>query len=1103
MKLTTMILLLALTTASATTYGQKITLSEKNATLKQLITKIRVQSGYGFLYTDDMLANTKPITVELKEASLEDALDAIFKNQPLEYAVEQKNIVIKIKSPTFLERLANRWASIDASGRVVDSENRPLPGASVKVKKTGKGVSTDKDGRFFLRGVEEGTVLVVSFVGYLPKEVGASANMGNVVLEQSLSKLDEVQVIAYGTTTQRLSTGNVTTIKADVIEKQPVNNPLLALQGRVPGLFIEQATGFAGTGVKVRIQGQNSLGYGSDPLYVIDGVPYPSQLLQGGNPILGNSGNGGVANPSAGNPLSFFNPSDIESIDVLKDADATAIYGSRAANGAILITTKKGKVGDIRANLNLQSGYAKVPKKLDLMSTQQYLDMRKTALRNDGIISPDMGPYSDSDLNGNWDSSRYTDWQKELIGGTASYQDMNTSVSGGSNQTTYLVGAGYHRETSVFLGDFADQKGSIHFSLNSVSINQRFKMQFSGGYLYDHNMLPTIDFTRNAMSLAPVAPSLYQSDGSINWEPNKSGNTTFGVNPVAILYNHFLSKANTLNSNLSFSYTIFPGLDLKSNFGYNSIGIKTTNKSFPKSFYPEAQPYMSRSTAFGNSNSNSWSIEPQLTYSRNILKGRLEVLLGATINEQRNENLQMVGYGFLSDQVMDDLMSAPNTFISSTFRSLYKYNAIFGRFNYNWKDKYILNLTGRRDGSSRFGPKSQFHNFAAIGTAWIFSKEKFIQDHLHFLSFGKLRGSYGTTGSDQIPDYRFLSLYDPVAQDNPYQGSLVYAPNGLTNPYLQWEETKKIQFGLDLGVLNDRLLLNTNHFINYSSNQLSGYNLPSTTGAGFILRNQNYKIKNSGWELTLSSINLRDKDFYWSSNVNLTVPKSLLVDYPDIIKSSASSTAIIGQPLTSTRVYHFLGVDPTTGKYQFADRDGNPTFSPKPLDDKTVVIDFAPKFYGGIQNTLSFKKFQLDFFFSFVKKAVLNDLYFGNGTPGNFNGGTYNQPVLISEAWKNPGDISRIQKFTSTDDQYQSGRDAYESDGAYVNASYIRLKNVFLSWTLPDLWTKQVRFRKCSLFMQGQNLLTITGYAGLDPETVSSFTLPPLRVITFGVKVEL
>jgi len=1100
MKLTTMILLLALTTASATTYGQKITLSEKNATLKQLITKIRVQSGYGFLYTDDMLANTKPINVELKEASLEDALDAIFKNQPLEYAVEQKNIVIKIKSPTFLERLANRWASIDASGRVVDSENRPLPGASVKVKKTGKGVSTDKDGRFFLRGVEEGAILVVSFIGYLPKEVSASANMGSVVLEQSLSKLDEIQVIAYGTTTQRLSTGNVTTIKADVIEKQPVNNPLLALQGRVPGLFIEQATGFAGTGITVRIQGKNSYN-GNDPLYVVDGVPFVSQLLLGGNGIIGNSGIiHGVESPS-GNPLSFINPSDIESIDVLKDADATSIYGSRAANGAILITTKKGKVGDTRVDLNFQSGWAKVPRKLDLMNSAQYVEMRREALKNDGIAVPDPGPYVDSDINGNWDTSRYTDWQKELIGGTASYQDLNASVSGGSGQTTFLVGAGHHRETIVFPGKYADNKSSLHFNINNTSANQRFKLQLTGSYLLDNNKLPNYDLTLNAMQLAPVAPALFKTDGSINWAPDSSGGTTFFNNPIGFMFNSFLDKTSNLMSNITLSYQIIPELEIKSLFGYSNLKTKMIDKNLLQAVDPEFVQYYSRVTSFTDNDINSWSIEPQLTYNHYISKGKLDLLLGATISKRTSLGSGVIASGFSNDLIMEDILSATSIRATSSMSSVYKYNALFGRINYNWEDKYILNFTGRRDGSSRFGPKSQFHDFWALGGAWIFSGEPFIKDHFPLLSFGKLRASYGTTGNDQIGDYRFMSLYDPLQQDIAYQGVVAYQPNRLTNPYLEWEETRKLQFGLDLGFLKDRILLNSNYYRNRSSNQLGIYNLPMITGFGSIAQNLTDKIENSGWEFVLTSTNLQNKDFKWTSSINLTIPKTLLNATTD---TRFSSKPIVGNPLTARRVYHFLGVDPATGIYQFADHNGNPTFTPDPGLDATVLLDLAPKFYGGFQNSISYKGFQLDFLFSFVKQIGQNSEFGVAAFAPGYGQGQGNQLASLLDRWKKPGDISTIQRFTTNNsDVTQAFYRVSESDGAWTNASYLRLKNVSLSWQLPASWSKRAHLQRCSLFAQGQNLLTFTSYKGLDPESQSSLTLPPLRVITIGLKVGL
>ncbi len=893
---------------SAATFAQKLTYAKNGASLEEVFKEIRKQTGYNVFYSNKKIDDTRKIDVHFKDAELKDVLEVCVEKQSLEYTIDDKNIFIKPKDPTFLERLANRWASIDANGRVVDSENRPLPGASVKVKKTGKGVSTDKDGRFFLRGVEEGTVLVVSFIGYLPMEVNASANMGNVVLEQSLSKLDEVQVIAYGTTTQRLSTGNVTTIKADVIEKQPVNNPLLALQGRVPGLFIEQATGFAGTGVTVRIQGKNSYMYGRDPLYVIDGVPYSSQSMPAGNPILGNSG--GIDSYSYGNPLSLINPADIESIDVLKDAAATAIYGSRAANGAILITTKKGKAGDTRVNFNLQSGWAKVPHKLELMNNVQYLEMRREALKNDGILTPAPGNYGDNDLNGNWDGSRNMDWQRELIGGTAGYQDMNASVSGGGNLTTFFLGAGYHRETTVFPGTFADKKGSLHFNIGNTTPNQRFNIQFSGSYLYDHNQMPSYDFTLDALRLPPVAPDLYNRSGGANWAPDALGNSTFMVNPIGYVINKFLDKTTNLTTNMVISYKLLKDLEFKSNFGYNSLVSSSTNKSFLGSSAPEFIQYSSRSTIFGNANSSSWTIEPQLAFNRKVSQGILEVLLGATLTQNQGRATQILGGSFSNDLVMDDLLSAPRVKAVSTFSSKYRYNALFGRINYNWQDKYILDLTARRDGSSRFGPANQFHNFGAVGAAWIFSKEDLLQNHLGILSFGKLRGSYGTTGSDQIGDYRFLSLYGPMPQDIAYQGIPVYSPNGLTNPNLQWEATRKLQIGLDLGFFKDRVLFKANYYRNHSSNQLAGYDLPSITGFGSITKNQAYKIRNSGWELILSSTNISLGSLNWSSSINLTVPKTLLVDYPDILKSSAASTLFIGKSLFAGYFYHYLSVDP-------------------------------------------------------------------------------------------------------------------------------------------------------------------------------------------------
>ncbi|WP_316834943.1 SusC/RagA family TonB-linked outer membrane protein [Pedobacter nutrimenti] len=1104
MKLVIILLTTAIIQVSASSYAQKVTMKQHGIELVNVFQEIRKQTGYDFLYSDKIMEQAKPVDVNLQNVGIEEALEICFKDQPLSYSIENKIVTVRLKKPGFLSRIAAAFGSIDASGRVVDSENRPLPGASVKVKKTGKGVSTDKDGRFFLRGVEEGTVLVISFIGYLPKEVKATAILEDVVLEQSLSKLDEVQVIAYGTTTQRLSTGNVTTIKADVIEKQPVNNPLLALQGRVPGLFIEQATGFAGTGVKVRIQGQNSVNYGNDPLYVIDGIPFISQLLplapsSSSSPVVGGSGGSGDNLSSVGNPLSFINPSDIESIDVLKDADATAIYGSRAANGAILITTKKGKTGDTKVNLNLQSGWAKVPRKLNLMNSHQYLEMRREALQNDGIANPSPDPNPDSDLNGNWDTNRYTDWQKELIGGTATYQDLNASVSGGNDRTTFLVAAGHHRETTVFPGNYADNKTSVRFNINNSSANQKFKIEFSGSYLFDDNQLPNHDLTSDAMKLAPISPALYKADGGINWGPDASGTTTFSINPIGYMFNSFLNKTTNLMGNMTLSYQIIPSLEIKSVFGYNNLKANIINKSLLQSLYPEIVQYIPRQTIFTTNDINSWSIEPQLNYTHNINKGKLEVLLGTTISKNTSLGSGIAASGFSNDLVMDDILSATSVNAKSSISSIYKYNAVFGRINYNWQDKYIVNLTGRRDGSSRFGPQSQFHNFAAVGGAWIFSNEVLIKEHFALLSFGKLRASYGTTGNDQIGEYRFLSLYDPLQQQIPYQGIVAYQPNRLTNPYLEWEETRKLQFGLDLGFLKDRILLNVNYYRNRSSNQLGSYVLPMTTGFGFISKNKVDKVENSGWDLTITSTNIQNKDFKWSSSINVTVPKTLLRQTDDVRFPAAIA---VGAPLSAIKVYHFLGVDPATGVYQFEDRNGNPTSTPDPVLDKTVLLDVAPKFYGGFQNAFTYKGFQLDILFSVVKQIAPNQGFAFN-MPGVASGGG-NQLASVLDRWQKPGDISLIQRFsTNRSDVFQALNNVYVSDAAWADASYVRLKNVSVSWQLPEKWSKSSHLQNCSLFVQGQNLWTLTNYKDLDPETKSSTTLPPLRVVTIGLKVTL
>jgi TonB-dependent starch-binding outer membrane protein SusC len=1111
MKLTAILMLAAALQVTARTEGQTVTLDLKNAPIQKVLTEASRQSGISIIYNEALFNGFSPVSIKVKNATIQQVLDECLKGQPFAYSFEGNMIVINKKQiQTPLLQLAESFPPpSDIHGHITDSLGNPLVGASITVKGTQKGTTTDANGNFTLTGVKDNATLIISYTGFDSREIRLSNNPEfkpgvtlAISLIRSTSSLDQVQVIAYGTTTQRLSTGNVTTVTAADIEKQPVNNPLLALEGRVPGLYITQSTGFSGSGVTVQIQGQNSIFNGNDPFYVIDGVPFSSQLLPSISVpvILGNSNSGGTLNSQGGNPLNYINPSDIESISVLKDADATAIYGSRAANGAIIITTKKGKVGRTTVDFNLQQGFGEVAHKLDLLNTSQYLLMRNEASNNDGI-TPSLSN-GDYDLL-LWDTTRNTDWQKALIGGTSQYTNLSGTASGGNTNIQYLIGGTYHRETTVFPGNFSDQKGSVHFNLNSVSENRKLRIQFSGNYMIDNNFLPNSDLTQAAIQLAPDAPPLYNKDGTLDWVPDASGATTWpyssnGANPISYTYITYNNKTTNLVSNAVLSYQLIPGLDIKTDLGYTNLQAAETVIIPLISVPPQTRPFSSSIGNYGNNNINSWIVEPQISYKRAFSKGKLDFIIGSSIEQNNSKGVQLHGSGFASDALIPDIYAAANIYPIATNISIYKYNALFGRLGYNWDDKYLVNLTARRDGSSRFGTVNQFHDFESAGFGWVFSNEDYIKRHVSMISFAKLRASYGTTGSDQIGDFQYLSTYSTVSVAVPYQGLTGLQPTGLSNPYFQWEETKKLEFGLDIGILKDRVLGNATYFQNRSSDELLEYNLPITTGFGGITENFPATVENVGWEVSLHSVNIKEKSFSWSTSINLTIPQNKLKTFPNLSTSSYASSLVAGQPVNIIKAFHSLGVNDTTGVYEFADIKGNPTYNPSYLTDLTKLININPKFYGGFQNLFQYKDVTLDLLFQFVKQIAPNYTFgFYPGTEG------YNQPVSVLSRWQNPGDNKPIQKFNSnyslaTTYYYQT-----ESDAGYSDASYIRLKNLSISWQVKNRLVTKSHLQNLRLYVQGQNLLTFTHYAGLDPESKSLGSVPPLRVITFGLQIGL
>jgi TonB-linked SusC/RagA family outer membrane protein len=1082
MKITTFFMLISILTVSAASYAQKITLNERRASLEQLLDKVRQQSGYNIVYSDELLSKSHTVTLNLKDASLEDALKAILVDQTLTYEIENKTIIIKEREVSLLDKAKFFFAQVTVSGKVQDEIGQPLVGVTVKLKGTNQATATDANGVFTITVPDDKIIIVFSFIGYETVELAAReiANGSIVSLKTSTTKLQEVMVNkGYYTEKQELSTGNVGILTSKEIEQQPVSDPIQALEGRVPGLSISQSSGVPGAGMNIRIRGQNSITQGNDPLYIVDGVPFVTNSALSNTLSIYTAANVGL---SAFNTI---NPGDIDNIEVLKDADATAIYGSRGANGVILITTKKGKIGSTKVTANIKTGYGQVTRMSNFLNTQQYLQMRREAFRNDAL-SPTSSQYlSAYDINGTWDTTRYTDWQKLLIGNKSHYTDVNTSLSGGNINTQFYIGASFNSQSTVFPGDFEDKRGSVHFNLNHQSSNKKFKANLSAFYTEDNNQLPASDLT-GYITLPPDAPSIYNADGKLNWQ-----NSTW-TNP----YSYLLQKSNNivdnLNADLNLNYELTAGLNLQGNFGFNNIAVSNL-RTIPQSSLDPAKIGLLPSATYGNSAVKSWIIEPQLNYQKDFGRNHVEVLVGATFSSQVQNTLIQQGTGYTNDAQLENIQAAQTLKVTNAGYSQYRYASVLGRLNYNWAERYLFNLTARRDGSTRFGPGKQYANFGSIGAGWIFSKEALIQQNLSFLSFGKLRGSYGITGNDQIGDYQFLNTYTTGSQT--YQGIVPLSPARLNNSDYAWEINKKLELSLDLGFFNDKITLSGSYYINKASNQLIQYTEPAITGFVSVIQNFPAIVQNTGIELTLNTTNIKSKDFYWTSSANLTIPKNKLLDFPNITTSSYATSYIVGQPLNIIPVYTFTGLNPQTGLYTFLDYNNDGKVS-APADRQNFVF-IGQDFYGGIQNTLQYKRWRLDFFIQFVKQPNKTNGFYSS-LPGSMN----NQFGFVMNRWQSPGQLTTVQQLSNSNSATSQAYSTYtQSNAIYVDGSYIRMKNVSLSYSFPEKWNRVMHTGNTKLFIQGQNLLTITKYPGLDPETGG--LLPVLKVLTAGVQIDL
>lgn len=1087
MRLTTVILLATLLQVSATTFGQKVTLRQNAISLNQVFNILEKQTGYTVMYTTESLNDELKINTNFNETPLEEAIKTIIKDLPISYTIKGKAIVLQRVEKNILEKIVNVFSNIDVSGRLVDKDGNPISGATITVKGTNRTVLSGSTGFFSLSNVDEKNILTISYVGYVALEIPVQKNLGNIVLNAADSKLEEVEINAgYYTVTDRGRTGNIIKITSTTIEKQPILNPLQALQNRIPGIQITQTTGVAGGGFNVLIRGRSSINtqVGNNPLYIIDDVIYPSTAL-GGN----NQANAfGIARID---PLSTINPNDIESIEILKDADATAIYGSRGANGIILIKTKRGKAGDIKINGVFTQGFSQVAKKVNLLKTSEYIEMRMEALKNDGL-SPSTIDY---DINGNWDKNKYTDWQKEIIGGTANTSVASLNISGGNDKVNYLIGGNYYNEGTVLPGNFGFSRIGLRSNINFGSFKDRVNLNFTSTYNHTTNSQLGFDPTANIL-LAPNQPDPYNQYGQLNW-----ANNTVYANPMASFLNSNKIGIDNMIVNATLSYRLLDNLSFKISSGYNLLKYEDFIKNSFASISPARNPTSaSRRSSFSNSSINSWTAEPQLNFKTKIGLGHLDALAGLSFQESINQSRGLDATNFASDELLDNILSAGSITASAATYTQYRYSAVFSRINYSLADKLFVNLTARRDGSTRFGKDKQFANFGAIGAAYLFSEERFIKNALPFISLGKIRASYGVTGNDQIGDYKYLQLY---TSSGIYQNTSTLSPT-LGNADYGWETNKKGEIALQLNLFKYKVNFEISYYNNRSSNQLIGDPLPPSTGNGTIIANRPATVQNTGLEFATNFNLIKNKNWRWTSGINLTIPKNKLLSYPGIENSADAVNFVVGQPLSIVRIYNSKGVSRQTGLYEFEDKNNNGT---NLFDDGDRYLQkfIGQYFYGGFQNSLRYKNLTLDFLISFTKQNGFNYLNSIQSVPGNWSANSYpasNQPTAALDRWRQAGDNSSAQKFSTSLDADDAFYNAIIYGGLNVSdASYARLKNLSLSYAIPNEWLAKSHISNASISITGQNVFTITNYIGLDPETMDLRRLPPLR--TFAMSINL
>jgi TonB-linked SusC/RagA family outer membrane protein len=1128
MRLLILLLMAGFMHVSATTYSQNVTFSGKSIPLEEVFDQVRKQTGYSVFGFKSAFQGTHPISIDAKNMPLPEFLKLILKGQPLHAEIKGETIMLQHKEENsfmvdtdqkqvLVEQILTGQIQniINLKGQIVSDDGVNLGGVSVVNKTSNKSTATHNTGVFRI-DANIGDVLEITSLGYysialkvvstdkvevlkssrsegLQSEViSLNTSMLYVRLVQSVSELDAVQVIAYGESTKRLATGNVTTIRAEDIAKQPVSNPLLALQGRVPGMVVQMVGNHSASPVFVEIRGKKTLNplMLTTPLYIIDGVP--QTILQLNSATTYNdygipSGNAqmGLSMTNGQDILFGLNSDDIESISVLKDGDATAIYGSRAANGVILITTKKGRPGRTNLNLNFEQGIKVPSSRPRVLSISEYLEYRREAHYMDGYTpSPNNSP----DLVV-WDTTRNVNWLDQLSG-TGKHTNATLSVTGGDVNTSFRVGGAFSNMVDLYSYKGGNQTASANLSLRHVSTDQKLEIDASTRFQY--TKIDAINESFTNYLLPPNAPDIFNELGLLNFEEWNEGSSNNRMN-FGYLLKSSISQGGGLSSNLSLKYNVNKSISFSTSLQY----ANSTNTLDYQNPMAASDPRFSTTNLamFSNTRNNNVGVESQLHYRKSWNDFNLQWFIGANLQSTRTNADERMGMGYSNDALMKSILNAQIQSSKDDF-SEYRYAALFGRVNLNYKDLYILNLNARRDGSSRFAPGTQFGNFWSVGASWNASEEIFMQDFLpEWFSFWKFRGSFAVTGSDGVGDYAYLTRFSGAPNGgtlfHPYQGTRVYLPTNPPNQKFQWESKSSYELGTNLGFLQDKINLEVSIYRQFSKDQLTSIPTPSLSGYTSIVANWNAVIKNEGVEIAAVGQLLRNDVHRLTLRLTASKNRNILQSYPGFEDSPYYSRYKIGESVTMQYYYKYLGVDPLTGKYAFEDADGNGRLatvnngSPGTNgDDRVLAVDMAPKWSGSLMVDYGFKRFTISAQFYYMDQMGIDPSY------TLFNGGMRNVAYsknILQNHWTQPGDIAQYSRFSIINTM----RSQIPQD-----KSLLRLNNVAFMYDVPEKWAQKAHLSNIRVSIRMQNLWTLSAYRG-EPE-LKAGTITPIPFIGVG-----